>query len=109
MHHMRYIPEQLVQLAHRLLDIPDLGLALDDEGFLKVDLALVGENGLLLLELLLRLSAFLRWRGHAFLFEGGSLCGGRGTLLLERLPLQALKLGEGGFEFGVEFVLRVLL
>lgn len=43
MHHVSDITKQLVELADRLLDIADLGLALDDEGFLEVDLVLVRE------------------------------------------------------------------
>lgn len=41
MHHVRHIAEQFVQLTDRLLDVADLGLALDDELFLKVDVVLV--------------------------------------------------------------------
>jgi hypothetical protein len=52
MHHVRDISEQLVQLSHALLDVADLGFALDDEGFLEVDLVLVGEAKLFLLLLL---------------------------------------------------------
>jgi len=37
---MRNISEQLIQLANRLLNVADLGLALDDERFLEVDLVL---------------------------------------------------------------------
>lgn len=39
-YHMRYISEQLVELANRLLNIADLGLALDNKGFLEVHLVL---------------------------------------------------------------------
>jgi len=53
--HVRDVAEQLVELADRLLDIADLRLALDDEGFLEVDLVLVSEAELLLLLLLLLL------------------------------------------------------
>jgi hypothetical protein len=34
------ISEQLIQLANRLLNVANLGLALDDERFLEVDLVL---------------------------------------------------------------------
>lgn len=57
--HMRNVSKQLIQLPHTLLDVADLGLALGDEGFVKVDLALVGKDGLLLLELLLLLGLAL--------------------------------------------------
>lgn len=40
MHHMRHVPKQLVQLADRLLDVPDLRLALDDQRFLEIDFVL---------------------------------------------------------------------
>lgn len=53
MHHVRHVPEQLVQLAHRLLDVPDLRLALDDQRLLEVDFVLRREAQLLLLLLLL--------------------------------------------------------
>lgn len=108
-HHVRHIAEQLVELADALLDIANFGLALDNEGFLEVDFTLVGEDRLLLLELLLRLTALLGRRCGAVLVERGALGGGGGALFLQRLALQALELGEGGFEFGVEFVLGVFL
>jgi hypothetical protein len=37
---MRNISEQLIQLADRLFNIANLGLALDDERFLEVNLVL---------------------------------------------------------------------
>jgi hypothetical protein len=37
MHHMRHIPEQLVQLSHRLLDVAYLRFSLDDQGLVEVD------------------------------------------------------------------------
>lgn len=40
-YHVRHIAEQLVEFAHRLLDVADLGLALDDEGFLEINVFLV--------------------------------------------------------------------
>jgi hypothetical protein len=40
MHHVRNIAEQLIELADRLLDVADLGFALDDERFLEVDFVL---------------------------------------------------------------------
>lgn len=40
-HHVRHIPEELVELANRLLDVSDLGLAFDDELLLKIDIVLV--------------------------------------------------------------------
>jgi hypothetical protein len=41
-HHMRYVAEELVQLADGLLDVADLRLTLDDELLLEVDVVLVG-------------------------------------------------------------------
>lgn len=110
-HHVRHIAEQLVQLADTLLDIPDFGLALDDEGFLEVDLGLVCQCRLLLLLLELLLRGFLGAGGErvALLVEGGALRGGGGALFVEGLALETLELGEGGFELGVEFVLGVFL
>lgn len=40
--HMRDIPEQLVKFAHGLFYVADLSLALDDQGFLEVNIGLVG-------------------------------------------------------------------
>jgi hypothetical protein len=37
---VRHVAEQLVELRDRLLDVPDLRLALDDERLLEVDLVL---------------------------------------------------------------------
>jgi len=42
MDHMRDIPEQLVKFAHGLFYVADLSLALDNQGFLEVDVGLVG-------------------------------------------------------------------
>jgi len=39
---MRHISEQLVQFADGLLNVPDLGLALDDQRLLEVDFVLRG-------------------------------------------------------------------
>ena len=51
--HMSDIPEQLVEFADGLFDVTNLGLALDDQGFLEVDIGLVGQAKLFLLLLLL--------------------------------------------------------
>lgn len=53
MHHVGHITEELVQFTNALLDIADLGLTLDDQRFLEVDLALISKDRLLLLKLLL--------------------------------------------------------
>lgn len=87
MDHVRDISEKFIQLADTLLDVPDLGLAFDDQRFLEVDFALIGKDGLLLLKLLLRLTSFLRWRCDALLLQCRSLCRGRCSLLLQCLPL----------------------
>lgn len=41
-HDLRHLLEQHVQVAHALLDVPDLLLALDDQRLLEVDLGLRG-------------------------------------------------------------------
>lgn len=51
--HMSDISEQLVELAHRLLDVTDLGLTLNDQRLLEVDLRLICQAQLFLLLLLL--------------------------------------------------------
>lgn len=55
MHHMGDITEQLIQLTHGLLDVPDFRFALDDQGFLEVDVVLIGDAELFLLLLLVLL------------------------------------------------------
>jgi hypothetical protein len=49
---MRHVAEQLIQLAHALLDISNLGFALDDERVLEIDFFLRGQARLLFLQLL---------------------------------------------------------
>jgi TRAP-type mannitol/chloroaromatic compound transport system permease large subunit len=101
MHHVRHIAEQLVQLTDRLLDVADLGLALDDELFLEVDVVLVRQTELLLLLLLLlELGALLA--GGASVLEGGARGRVGCFLLLDGLALELLKLGEGGFKLAAE-------
>lgn len=39
--HMRDIPEQLIKFAHGLFDVADFSLALNDQGFLEVDVGLI--------------------------------------------------------------------
>lgn len=50
--HVCDISEQLVEFADGLLNVADLGLAFDDQGFLEVDFGLVCQTQLLLLLLL---------------------------------------------------------
>lgn len=76
---MRNVSEQFIQLADRLLDVADLGLALDYEGFLEVDVVLGGEAELLLL-LLLGLLRACGGAGVGFGVEGRA-CGGCGRAL----------------------------
>jgi hypothetical protein len=52
---LRHLAEQDIEVAHTLFDVPDLLLALNNQGLLEVDLVLVGELGLLDLLLLLKL------------------------------------------------------
>lgn len=103
---MRHISEQFVELANRLLNIADLGLAFDDECFVEVDFGLIGENGLLLLELELLLRRGVRGGGGLGLFERGRVCG---ALFVQCLPLKRLKLCKRGLEFLVQLVLGILL
>lgn len=112
-HHMGDVAEQLVELAHRLLDIADLGLALDDERFLEVDLVLRRQAQLvLLLELLLLLlllATALLVGGVVRVFEGGAGGGGGGAFLFNGAALEDLEFGEGGLEFAVQFALGEFL
>ena len=112
---MRYIPKQLIQLPHTLLDIPYLALPLNDQRFLEVDFVLRCEaEGLLLLELL-RLARG-RWvvgvagqgRGVGVV-DGGARGGGNGALLFDGKALDGLEFGARGLEFAGEFLLGVFL
>ena len=96
---MRHVSEQLVQLADTGLDIPDLGLPLDNQRFLKVDLVLRSEVQLFLLlplELLLLLRVVgvsRQTRGVVGVYGCSGLVGGSSLLLksgaLDRLELCA--------------------
>lgn len=107
--HMSDISEQFVELAHGLLDITNLGFALDDQRFLEVDLRLICQTQLFLLLLLLQL--LLRsldcWRTG--LFQGCTGSGGRGALLFEGSSLQGLEFGQRSLELLVQLSLGVLL
>ncbi|KAH0357840.1 t-SNARE, partial [Aureobasidium melanogenum] len=107
--HMSDISEQFVELAHGLLDVTNLGLALDNQGLLEVDLRLICQTQLFLLLLLLQL--LLRsldcWRTG--LFESCTGSGGRGALLFEGSSLQGLEFGQGSLELLVQLSLGVLL
>jgi hypothetical protein len=105
---MRDIPEQFVQLADALLDISDLGLALDDQGVLEVDLVLRGEAELLL-GLQLDGGAAADLDGGGGLFEGGAGGSGAGALLGEGQLLDDLEFLERGLEFAGELLLGVFL
>jgi hypothetical protein len=95
MDHVRHIAEQLVELRHGLLDVPDLRLALDDERLLEVDLVLRREPQLLLLLLLLRvLAPDGRRRLRGLFVERGAAGGGGGALLVDGGALQVLELLE---------------
>ena len=39
-HNVRNVPEEFIQFSDALLDVPDLGLSFDDQGFLKINLIL---------------------------------------------------------------------
>lgn len=54
-HNLCHLSEQNVEVAHTLLNIANLLLALDDKGLLEIDLVLVSQLGLLNLLLLLEL------------------------------------------------------
>lgn len=73
MYHMRHISEQLIEFADRLLDIANLRLALDDQGFLEVDLVLRCQSQLLLLLQLLPAEAVaVLGRGCGLVLESGA-------------------------------------
>lgn len=105
---MRHVAEQLVELPNRLLNIAYLRLALDDEGFLEVDLVLRGETELLLLLERAARGARARWRCGAasaflLLLVEGSAVRGRGlAFAVERRALEVLEFLEGGLEFAVQ-------
>jgi hypothetical protein len=108
MHHMRNIAEQLVELAHALLDIPDLGLALDDHVLLKVDLFLVRQPQLFLLLLLAKVAACSLF-ARRLRVESRTCRLRRGLFLLECGFLQVLELLEGCSELALELGLCELL
>jgi hypothetical protein len=108
MHHMRHIAEQLVQLAHALLDIPDLGLALDDHVLLEVDFFLVRQPQLFLLLLLAKVAACSLF-ARRLRVESRTCRLRRGLFLLECGFLQVLELLEGGSELALELGLCELL
>lgn len=89
MYHVGDVTEQLVQLANRLFDVADLGLALDDERFLEIDLILRCEAQLLLLlELLLLVGLMLRAAGAgSVLIKGGTRGGGGAALFFDGATL----------------------
>ena len=104
---MGHIPKQLIQLPNTLLNIPDLALALDNEGFLEIDLVLRGETELLfLLEELPAAglgAAAGGGGGTAFAVERGAVGGCGGAFFVEGGALEVLEFFEGGLEFAVEF------
>lgn len=94
---MRDVPEQLVQLAHALLDVADLGLALDDQRVLEVDLVLRGQAELVLRLLRLRLQMPQVGRlvpGRGGVLERAAGGGGRGALPLQGLALDVLEFAQ---------------
>jgi len=111
--HMRHISEQLVQLANRLLNVANLRLPLNNQSLLEVNLRLLSKARLLLLQLLLLLlllaTSALRRRSLALLVQRTPGRGRTRALLLDRVPLQHLELGQAGAELLVELALRVLL
>jgi hypothetical protein len=104
MYHVRHISKQFIEFANTLLDVADLGFALDDEGFLEVDFVLVGEAELLLLLLLLGAevvsSAFVGG-GLGVESGAGGLCGR--LFFFESGFLELLEFLERGAEFALEF------
>lgn len=112
-HDMCHVAEELVQLAHALLDIADLRLPLHDQRVLEVHLVLRGEPQLLLRLLLLpeyaatAPVAALAWR--AGFFERGARGAVAGAFFGEGGLLDVLEFAEGGLEFARELLLRVSL
>jgi hypothetical protein len=103
MYHVRHISKQFIEFANTLLDVTDLGFALDDEGFLEVDFVLVGEAELFLLLLLLGAKvvsgAFI---GGGLGVEGGAGGLGGGLFFFESGFLELLEFLEGGTELALE-------
>ena len=48
-HNVRHVPEELVQLADALLNVPNLRFPLHDQRLLEIDFVLRGETELVLL------------------------------------------------------------
>lgn len=107
---LRDLLKEHIQIPHTLLNVPDLLLALSDQGILEVDLVLRGQPEFLL-ELLLLL--LLRRRGERGAFFFISSCGTRGrdgcSLFFECLALKGLELVEGLLKLAEELLLFVFL
>lgn len=107
---LRDLLEEHIQIPYTLLNVPDLLLALSDQGILEIDLVLRGQPEFLL-ELLLLL--LLRRRGERGAFFFISSCGTRGRdggpLFFECLALKGLELVEGLLKFAEELLLFVFL
>jgi hypothetical protein len=107
-HNVRHVPEELVELADALLNVPDLVLALNDERLLEVDLVLVRKAQLFLIlcfSLLLLLLLSPTTLSIPCSFTG---CGPlkfmpsarrRFPLLLKGLSLDALEFSPRSLEF----------
>lgn len=103
--------EEDVEITHALLDVPDLVLALGDEGVLEVDLVLGDKVDLLLLLQLELLAVVAGGAGLSgrLVVEGGAGGGDGGTLFLEGRALEGLEIGEGRLQLARELLLGVLL
>ena len=111
-HHVRHVPEELVQLSHALLNVSDLALALNDQALLEVDLVLRSEAQLFLFLLeLLRARSLARGRSSAAagVFESCASGGCRSSLLFDGAALEHLELGKRGFEFAIQLALGEFL
>ena len=107
--------EEHVEVAHALLDLADLLLALSDEGLLEIDLVLGNNMDLFLLELELVLvlggevGGGMVGVGQKLGVDGGLGGAYGGALLLEGGALQGLELAEGGLELARDLLLGVSL
>lgn len=102
------IAEQLVQLANALFNVPDLGLPLNDQGLLEVDLSLVCQTRLLFQLLLLELALAISNACFTFI-HGCSSSDCRCALLLQSTALDGLEFIQACFELGRELLLGPFL
>lgn len=97
---MSHIPEQFIQFTNALLDVPDLGLPLNDQSLLEVDLLLVRQTRPLLLQQLLLLLALCILARVLSVVECRTGRNRGCPLLLQSAALDGLEFLQSGFELG---------